>query len=456
MNKSLKQHLRFISLCIVVVLLVTCFATLLVACGDTDNNNTNNSTSTGDDNSTTGDDNTTTGVSNNSTGDNDTTGGGNSSTGNDNTQTGGNDTTGNNNPTGDNNTTGGGNSSTGDENNSSDDNNQNGVDLALISNIIERYIGYITENKLEELFFSAEVLNSNGNYYQDYKEHYGEGVYLHCTLENCEVLIYDNETHSANALGLLKNNSNQEDNISQTKNVVVIETKQGAYDKIMSSTQSNDFNTSKTYEFAKSTLKSILKENKYDFFSFYISYYNQTNSEFYLLLNPLVGHYDDTYQCSTYFEEEYVKEYTAQIGTEYTDDSYVKLEDNLYYAHLRNKSGFRFEEKDDSYILTHYYYDTAEGANAVIPRENNGKPVTGIDFEAFTSCNGLTAITIPNSVTYIGGSAFENCKNLTSITFQGTMAQWNEIKKGYSWNEHTGNYVVHCTDGDLDKNGNQI
>ena len=40
--------------------------------------------------------------------------------------------------------------------------------------------------------------------------------------------------------------------------------------------------------------------------------------------------------------------------------------------------------------------------------------------------------------------------NLTSITFNGTKAQWNAISKGYGWNFYTGNYTVHCTDGDMD------
>ena len=52
----------------------------------------------------------------------------------------------------------------------------------------------------------------------------------------------------------------------------------------------------------------------------------------------------------------------------------------------------------------------------VIPAKYRGKTVTGISEYAFSGCEELTAITIPQSVTSIGTSAFNNCKALTDIT----------------------------------------
>jgi hypothetical protein len=77
--------------------------------------------------------------------------------------------------------------------------------------------------------------------------------------------------------------------------------------------------------------------------------------------------------------------------------------------------------------------------------------VTSIDGYAFYGCSGLTSVTIPVSVTSIGNYAFNYCRELTSIDYQGTKAQWGAISKGSTWNYNTGNYTVHCTDGDIAK-----
>ena len=76
---------------------------------------------------------------------------------------------------------------------------------------------------------------------------------------------------------------------------------------------------------------------------------------------------------------------------------------------------------------------------------------TSIDRYAFYPCISLTSVTIGNSVTSIGSEAFYYCTGLTSIEYQGTKAQWNAISKGYDWNSNTGNYTIHCTDGNIAK-----
>ena len=75
--------------------------------------------------------------------------------------------------------------------------------------------------------------------------------------------------------------------------------------------------------------------------------------------------------------------------------------------------------------------------------------VTSIGAEAFRNCESLKSITIPVSMKSIGGMAFDMCESLTSITFQGTIAQWEEIKLGFCWRQDVPARVVYCTDGDV-------
>ena len=82
---------------------------------------------------------------------------------------------------------------------------------------------------------------------------------------------------------------------------------------------------------------------------------------------------------------------------------------------------------------------------------NIGDNVKIIPSDAFKDCSGLTSVTIGGGVTSIGNYVFDGCSRLTSITFNGTKAQWRAIKKGPDWNYNTGNYTIHCTDGDIPK-----
>lgn len=55
--------------------------------------------------------------------------------------------------------------------------------------------------------------------------------------------------------------------------------------------------------------------------------------------------------------------------------------------------------------------------DVVIPSEIEGLPVTSIGSYAFNDCDGITSVTIPESVTSIGEYVFSDCNDLKSVTF---------------------------------------
>ena len=52
-------------------------------------------------------------------------------------------------------------------------------------------------------------------------------------------------------------------------------------------------------------------------------------------------------------------------------------------------------------------------------------------------------------MTKIGDYVFDCCDELTSITFEGTKEQWTSIRKGSKWITANGDFIIHCTDGDI-------
>ena len=65
--------------------------------------------------------------------------------------------------------------------------------------------------------------------------------------------------------------------------------------------------------------------------------------------------------------------------------------------------------------------DFVASGNLIIPSTLGGKPVTRIGEWAFNCCEGLTSVTIPDSVISIGGGAFEGRRELTSVTIPASV-----------------------------------
>ena len=66
--------------------------------------------------------------------------------------------------------------------------------------------------------------------------------------------------------------------------------------------------------------------------------------------------------------------------------------------------------------------DSSASGALVIPSSINGYPVIGISGDAFSGCNRLTEITIPEGVTSIGPHAFNRCTSLTRVTIPSSVS----------------------------------
>ncbi|MDE7372743.1 MAG: leucine-rich repeat domain-containing protein [Clostridia bacterium] len=144
----------------------------------------------------------------------------------------------------------------------------------------------------------------------------------------------------------------------------------------------------------------------------------------------------------------------------------VSQDNPIYYI----SNGCLIDKQEKTILLG---FDTE-----VIPSDGS---VTKIGDAAFVYCDSLTAVTIPACITHIGSMAFLACESLTELTilnssinidawafsgcnlsdvnFNGTVEEWKVVKQESSilkFPKFSGEFTVHCTDGDFDKDGNEI
>jgi hypothetical protein len=79
--------------------------------------------------------------------------------------------------------------------------------------------------------------------------------------------------------------------------------------------------------------------------------------------------------------------------------------------------------------------------------------LTSIDQRVFKDCKNLTSISLPHSFTTMGTEAFLGCTGLVKINYDGTVAEWQNITLPEGWDTSTGDYMIHCTDGTIAKDG---
>ena len=78
---------------------------------------------------------------------------------------------------------------------------------------------------------------------------------------------------------------------------------------------------------------------------------------------------------------------------------------------------------------------------------NTDLPVTRIVDRGFQDEERITSLRIPVSIKVIGSYAFAGCTSLATIKFEGTVEEWNAIKKGNCWNQDVPATEVICSNG---------
>ncbi len=91
-------------------------------------------------------------------------------------------------------------------------------------------------------------------------------------------------------------------------------------------------------------------------------------------------------------------------------NGYTKPSGDLIIPDTVNHNGYSYPVL---YIDNKAFYECSELTSVTIPTS-----ITTIGGNSFYGCSGLTTITIPGSVTRIVAGAFKNCSNLTTVFFQ--------------------------------------
>ncbi|MBQ4066756.1 MAG: hypothetical protein IJD22_03825 [Clostridia bacterium] len=63
----------------------------------------------------------------------------------------------------------------------------------------------------------------------------------------------------------------------------------------------------------------------------------------------------------------------------------------------------------------------------------------------------IVSITLGKGLERLEEDSFYYCIKLAHINYRGTVAQWRAIQKHRGWDSGSGNYTVHCSDGDIKK-----
>lgn len=110
--------------------------------------------------------------------------------------------------------------------------------------------------------------------------------------------------------------------------------------------------------------------------------------------------------------------------------------------------------KGDFYEVQDFYLMSAFANCENIESIEIGANITTINSETFYKCTKLKQVKFGANIVEIESWAFKKCSALQDIYFDGSIEQWKKLleKSAEDWDEDTGNYIVHCTDGKISSN----
>ena len=117
--------------------------------------------------------------------------------------------------------------------------------------------------------------------------------------------------------------------------------------------------------------------------------------------------------CAASIGEDTFDNCNSALYTEYEYGRYVGNSDNPYQIliGLTNKNFNTYTIHEDTQIIAGRVFDSCERLTSITIPDS----VTSIGDWAFRDCSSLTSVVIPDSVTSIGYNAFSSCDSLTSV-----------------------------------------
>ena len=154
---------------------------------------------------------------------------------------------------------------------------------------------------------------------------------------NPNICYFDLYNSEAEATAGMSTQGNDRPNRYQIGNLLISENKEGLYNEIISSSPETQLATSAMIAFTKESISNSLSLDNVADFAFLS---NTKQAQFTLYGCPVTDDYEECYFCA-YGEnteealQEYAEEFKSKIGTEYSSDSYVKIENGVLFSYYK-------------------------------------------------------------------------------------------------------------------------